>query len=48
LRDKITATLDEAATKKSVAELRKLLEQRGLLSPTPRAKSSYRPRGQAN
>ena len=48
LRDKITATLDEAATKKSVAALRKLLEQRGVLSPAPRAKASYRPRGQTN
>lgn len=46
LRDKIIATLDEAATKKSVAELRELLEQRGLLPAAPRPKSRYRPRGQ--
>lgn len=48
LRDKITATLEEAATKKSVAELRKLLEQRELLPTAPRANAGYRPRGQAS
>jgi protein required for attachment to host cells len=48
LHARITATLDEAATKRSVAELRKLLEQRELLPVAPRAKASYRPRGQAS
>lgn len=47
LQERVGATFEEDATKKNVDELRRLLEQRGLVMARP-ARTGYRSRGQAN